>query len=57
MTTQQPERFKVVQLIKFGMLIGYGVKDIVEGKIIASYEEEDKYRAESKCRLKNALYA
>jgi hypothetical protein len=53
--TTQEKPFKVIELVKFGMLFGYGVKEIESGKIIFEFDELEKHLAESKCDLKNAL--
>jgi hypothetical protein len=50
------ERFIVKEVIKFGMLFGYVVYDTFEKKSTCyEYDEHDKFRAESKAALKNAL--
>lgn len=50
------ERFIVKEVVKFGMLFGYVVYDTVEKKNTCyEYDEHDKFRAESKANLKNAL--
>lgn len=51
----QEKPYKVVEIVKFGMLFGYGVKDLETGKIIFEYDETEKHLAESKCELKNAI--
>jgi hypothetical protein len=51
----QEKPYKVVEIVKFGMLFGYGVKDLEAGKIIFEYDETEKHLAESKCELKNAI--
>jgi hypothetical protein len=54
MTTEM--RFKVKEVIKFGMLFGYIVFDTKENKKTPfEYDEDEKWRAESKCELLNAL--
>jgi hypothetical protein len=50
------ERFIVKEVIKFGMLFGYVVFDTLENKKTAfEFDEDEKYKAESKAALKNAL--
>jgi hypothetical protein len=51
----QNKPYKVVEIVKFGMLFGYGVKELESGKIILEYSEEEKNLAETKCELKNAI--
>ena len=52
----QEERFTVKQIVKFGMLFGYRVYDNLNKKsTVYEYEEDEKYRADSKCELLNAL--
>tara|TARA_B110000014_G_scaffold231668_1_gene193872 strand:+ start:167 stop:340 length:174 start_codon:yes stop_codon:yes gene_type:complete len=54
--TTQTERFTVKQIVKFGMLFGYRVYDNLNKKSTAyEYEEDEKYKADSKCELLNAL--
>lgn len=47
--------YKVIQLVKFGMLFGYAVKNTSTGQVIAEYDETEKHKADSKAELKNAL--
>ena len=54
MTTQE-KPFQVVEIVKFGMIFGYGVKEVQSGKMIYTYSDDEKYLAESKCNFKNAL--
>jgi hypothetical protein len=54
MTTQE-KPFKVVEIVKFGMIFGYAVKEIESGKIIYDYSDNEKHLAELKCELKNSL--
>ena len=55
--TTQTERFTVKQIVKFGMLFGYRVYDSLEKKPTAyEYDEDEEYRANSKCELMNALH-
>ena len=51
----QEKPFKVVEIQKFGMIFGYGVKEIESGKIIYDYSDNEKHLAELKCELKNSL--
>ncbi len=53
-----PKRYVVKEIVKFGMLFGYAVYDTKEGKKTPyEYDEDDKWRAESKCELLNAYSA
>ena len=50
-------RFEVRDVIKFGMLFGYVVHDNVTHKNTPyEYDEDDKWRANSKCELLNLRY-
>jgi hypothetical protein len=52
----ETQRYTVKEVIKFGMLFGYFVFDTKENKkTIYEYDEHEKWRAESKCELLNAL--
>lgn len=55
MTNQEFKNYKVVEIVKFGMLFGYAVKNISNNQIIAEYSEEERWKADSKDELKNAL--
>lgn len=49
-------RFEVKEIIKFGMLFGYVVYDNQNNKkTVFEYDEDDKYKAESRAELMNAL--
>jgi hypothetical protein len=50
------ERFTVKKIVKFGMLFGFRVYDTLKKeKTFYEYDEEEEYRAISKCELLNAL--
>jgi hypothetical protein len=51
----QENPFKVVEIVKFGMIFGFGVKELETGKIIYEFDCDQKDKAESKCELKNLL--
>lgn len=51
----QTQPYKVIEVVKFGMLFGYAVKEVSTGKTIAEFDETEKHKAQSKCELKNAL--
>lgn len=52
----QTERFTVKQIVKFGMLFGYRVYDNLNKKPTGyEFDEESKWRADSRCELMNAL--
>lgn len=51
----QIKPYKVIEVVKFGMLFGYAVKNTSTGQVIAEYDETEKHKADSKAELKNAL--
>ena len=54
--TTQTERFTVKKIVKFGMLFGFRVYDTLKKESTSyEYDEEEEYRANSKCELLNAL--
>jgi hypothetical protein len=54
MTTEK--RYTVKESVKFGMLFGYKIYDNVEKVFtVHEFDEDEKYRADSKCELLNAL--
>ena len=55
MATQ--ERYVVKEIVKFGMLFGYMVYDTKLNKrtCFDDYDEDEKFKAESRAELMNAL--
>ena len=50
------ERFIVKTRVKFGMIFGYVVYDTIEKvNLPFEFDEDEKYKAQSKADLKNAL--
>jgi hypothetical protein len=48
------ERFKVQEVIKFGMLFGYRVWDTVEKTALPyEFDCDEKHKAESRCERSN----
>jgi hypothetical protein len=55
MTTSE-KRYTVKESVKFGMLFGYKIYDNKEKEFTPyEFDEEEKYRADSRCELLNAL--
>ena len=55
--TQKTERFIVLPIVKFNMLFGYRVYDKLKNETVYDdYDEDEKWRAESKAGKLNALY-
>ena len=54
--TTKTERFTVKQIVKFGMLFGFRVYDnSIKKSTSFEYDEESKWKADSRCELMNAL--
>ena len=50
------KRFIVKEIYKFGMLYGYRVFDTIENiNLPFEFDEDEKYKAETRCELSNAL--
>lgn len=50
------QRFVVKERVKFGLLFGYAVYDtVLNKKTPYEFDESEKYKADSKCELLNAL--
>lgn len=50
------QRFVIQERVKFGLLFGYVVYDtLLNKKTSYEFDEYEKYKADSKCELLNAL--
>jgi hypothetical protein len=50
------EPYVVVEIVKFGLLCGYKIKDTRNGRYLPyEFDDSQKHEAERKCELKNAL--
>jgi hypothetical protein len=56
MTNLTTLRYEVKEVSKFGMFFGFKIWDNKENAFLPfDFDEEERYEAESKCELKNAL--